>query len=269
VSNLTGVTAIAGGTYASAYPVGVSRHQVGKGGSGGRAHASGVVAFAKSSSPLAGKSQPGLRGSILPTNPLTVGHRSGHTDPVASETFAPIQTARLRLRPFRDSDAAAFAAYRSDPEVARYQGWDAPYPLARAEAFVREMVTAPTDVPGEWLQIAVSLTGDDTLIGDCAFVSQLDDPRIAEIGFTIAPAHQSRGYAQEAVRGLLGVLFGAYAKHRVFASCDARNVASSRLLAAVGMRQEGHLVESTWSEDEWTDDLLFAVLRREWTNDNG
>jgi RimJ/RimL family protein N-acetyltransferase len=45
-------------------------------------------------------------------------------------------------------------------------------------------------------------------------------------------------------------------------------VASSRLLAAVGMRQEGHLVESTWSEDEWTDDLLFAVLRREWTNDN-
>ena len=188
---------------------------------------------------------------------------------MASETFAPIHTARLRLRPFRDSDAAAFAAYRSDSEVARYQGWDAPYPLARAEAFVREMATAPADVPGEWLQIAVSLTGDDALIGDCAFASRLDDPRTAEVGFTIASAHQRRGYAQEAVRGFLGVLFGTYAKHRVFASCDARNVASSRLLAAIGMRPEGHLIESTWSKGEWTDDLLFAVLCREWTNDDG
>jgi RimJ/RimL family protein N-acetyltransferase len=30
------------------------------------------------------------------------------------------------------------------------------------------------------------------------------------------------------------------------------------------MRQEGHLVESTWAKNEWTDDLLFAILEREW-----
>jgi len=36
------------------------------------------------------------------------------------------------------------------------------------------------------------------------------------------------------------------------------------VLEAVGMRREGHLVESTWSKGEWTDDLLFAILRREW-----
>jgi aminoglycoside 6'-N-acetyltransferase len=36
------------------------------------------------------------------------------------------------------------------------------------------------------------------------------------------------------------------------------------MLEAVGMRQEGHLVDSTWSKGEWTDDLLFAILRREW-----
>ena len=43
-----------------------------------------------------------------------------------------LQTPRLVLRPFAPGDEPAFAAYRSDPHVARYQSWDAPYPLADA-----------------------------------------------------------------------------------------------------------------------------------------
>jgi RimJ/RimL family protein N-acetyltransferase len=30
------------------------------------------------------------------------------------------------------------------------------------------------------------------------------------------------------------------------------------------MRREGHLLESTWAKGEWTSELLYAVLRREW-----
>ncbi|HVM15916.1 MAG TPA: GNAT family protein, partial [Egibacteraceae bacterium] len=58
--------------------------------------------------------------------------------------------------------------------------------------------------------------------------------------------------------------FGQLGKHRVTASCDSRNARSVRMLEAVGMRREGHLVESTWSKGEWTDDLLFAIRGREW-----
>jgi RimJ/RimL family protein N-acetyltransferase len=36
------------------------------------------------------------------------------------------------------------------------------------------------------------------------------------------------------------------------------------VLERVGMRREGRLLESTWSKGEWTNDLLYAVLRREW-----
>jgi RimJ/RimL family protein N-acetyltransferase len=36
------------------------------------------------------------------------------------------------------------------------------------------------------------------------------------------------------------------------------------VLERVGMGREGHLLESTWSKGEWTNDLLYAVLRREW-----
>jgi len=183
---------------------------------------------------------------------------------MTDDSFTQLSTPRLYLRRFRESDAEAFASYRSDPAVARYQGWDAPYPLEQASRFVSEMATEPADVPGEWLQIAVALAGDGALVGDCAFVPHADDPRTVEIGFTIAPEHQGRGYAREVVSSLLRYLFEQLGKHRVTASCDPRNVPSVKVLEAVGMRREGHMVESTWAKGEWTDDLLFAILGREW-----
>ena len=111
---------------------------------------------------------------------------------------------------------------------------------------------------------ALALRGTDRLIGDCAAHVDADDPRQAEIGFTLAPEHQGHGYATEAVRRLLHYLLVERGKHRVSATCDARNTRSAALLERVGMRREGHLLESTWSKGEWTNDLLYAVLRREW-----
>jgi RimJ/RimL family protein N-acetyltransferase len=178
--------------------------------------------------------------------------------------FTEVRTPRLCLRRFRESDVHTFARYRSDPTVARYQGWDAPYPVEQARRFVSTMATAQADVPGEWLQIAVALARDGSLVGDCAFAPQTHEPRTVEIGFTIAPEHQGRGYAREAVSLLLRYLFTQLGKHRVTASCDPRNAPSIKVLEAAGMRREGHMVESTWSQGEWTDDLLFAMLRREW-----
>lgn len=184
---------------------------------------------------------------------------------MTDDVFTQLRTPRLCLRRFSESDAEAFASYRSDPAVARYQGWDAPYPVEQASRFVSAMATEPADVPGQWLQIAVTLAGDDALVGDCAFVPQAHEPRTSEIGFTIAAEHQGRGYAREAVSSLLRYLFEQLGKHRVTASCDPRNAQSVKVLEAVGMRREGHMVDSTWAKGEWTDDLLFAILRREWS----
>ena len=47
-----------------------------------------------------------------------------------------IATERLVLRRFRSSDAETLAAYRSDPDVARYQSWTPPVTLDQARAIV-------------------------------------------------------------------------------------------------------------------------------------
>jgi RimJ/RimL family protein N-acetyltransferase len=90
---------------------------------------------------------------------------------VPDAAFTRLTTDRLVLRRFHGDDLDPFVAHRSDPEVARYQSWDAPYD---------------------------------------------------------------------------------------------RNTRSAALLERVGMRREGHLLESTWSKGEWCNELRYAVLRREW-----
>jgi RimJ/RimL family protein N-acetyltransferase len=78
------------------------------------------------------------------------------------------------------------------------------------------------------------------------------------------PAVRGLGYATEATGLLVGYLFAGWDKHKITASCDARNTASAALLERLGMRREGHLRESTWAKGEWTDDLLYGLLHDDW-----
>jgi aminoglycoside 6'-N-acetyltransferase len=171
-----------------------------------------------------------------------------------------VRTERLTLRRFIPADAEAFAAYRSDPGVARWQGWDAPVPLAEAIETVERFGTADPAAPG-WFQYAADLDGQ--LIGDIGLNLHRNLMQ-ADLGFTLAPAYQGKGYATEAVRGILEYVFVERELHRVSAECDARNTASANLLRRTGFTQEGLRLSNTWLKGEWTDDMLFGLLRTDY-----
>ncbi|HEX3269392.1 MAG TPA: GNAT family protein [Ktedonobacterales bacterium] len=178
--------------------------------------------------------------------------------------FTTIETARLRLRRFGDADLPAFIAYRNDPDVARYQSWDG-ISEAEAVAFVREQQTAPAGEPGEGLQIAVERKDSGRLIGDCFFKVVEDDPRQAEIGYTLAREAQGHGFATEAVAALLTWAFPTFDLHRVIAITDVKNTASVALLERLGLRREAHFRENIWFKGAWGDEYLYAILRDEWS----
>lgn len=174
-----------------------------------------------------------------------------------------LETDRLLLRTFQDSDIEPFMAYRSDPAVARYQGWEAPYGREAATAFVQEMKLKPPGIPGEWYQLAIELKPTGEMIGDCAF-HLLEDGQQADIAFTLSRRHQGKGYATQAVRRMLSYLFDALGLHRVRAICDVENLASVELLERIGMRREAHFVENIWFKGAWGSEYYYALLKREW-----
>ncbi len=184
-----------------------------------------------------------------------------------------VLTPRLLIRRFRDSDLEALLAYRNDPEVARYQGWNIPYSRESALEFLAEMKDKQP-APGEWLQLALELRSSplspgeraegEGIIGDLAFHLMKSDPRQAYLGYSLSRAHWGRGYAGEAVRALLGYLFGERDLHRVVAECDVENTASQKLLERLGFRREAHLVENIFFKGQYGSEYHYAILQREW-----
>jgi aminoglycoside 6'-N-acetyltransferase len=176
----------------------------------------------------------------------------------ADPIFTEIRTDRLVIRRFRPEDVEAFAAYRSDPAVARYQSWDA-YTHALAEAFVVELANLHPGIPGEWFQFAVADAASDALLGDTALCIDAADPSRSEIGFTFAPAHQGKGYATEAVRATIDYTFDRLGVELVLGVTDARNTASIALLERIGMTHVS--TAHVEFKGEWCDEHTYELRR--------
>lgn len=112
--------------------------------------------------------------------------------------------------------------------------------------------------------MAIAGRQTNELIGDCGLQILGPDSRQARFGVTVAREFQGRGYATEAIAGLLDYLFREMNLHRVQADVDPQNVPSCSLLERLGLRREGHFRQSLWFKGRWADEYLYAILREEW-----
>jgi RimJ/RimL family protein N-acetyltransferase len=181
------------------------------------------------------------------------------SQPLQNALFSP----RLLLRRLERGDAEAIFSYRSRPEVARYQSWESYGPDDAARLIDGQLEMEP-GVPGTWLQLAIVEQATGVLVGDCGLHCRKDDPRQMELGVTLAPNHQRRGYATEALSCVIDFVFGALGKHRVSATTDSENHPAASLFRRLGFRQEAHFVEHLWFKGHWGSEFVFGLLRREW-----
>jgi RimJ/RimL family protein N-acetyltransferase len=173
-----------------------------------------------------------------------------------------LHTARLRLRPFNDSDANALFALHSNATVLRY--WDAPLwsERLRAERFItacREIAEAGTGT-----RLAVDRVSDGAFIGWCSLTRWNPDYRSASMGYCLDDAAWGHGYATEAARALLQWAFDTLEMNRVQAETDTRNAASARVLEKLGFVREGTLREDCVVNGEVSDSWVYGLIRREW-----
>ena len=109
--------------------------------------------------------------------------------------------------------------------------------------------------------LALVLEIEGKVVGDIGIWLTNDTKEVAEIGWAMNPAFGGQGLATEAVSAVLKLAFDFYDLHRVEAQMDARNAASAKLCQRVGMQKEAHHRQNWWSKGEWTDTLIYAVLK--------
>lgn len=145
----------------------------------------------------------------------------------------PLDTERLRLRPFTVDDAEAWHAIWGDPEVI---WWGPSDSLDRSRTGLARLIQreAETWPPGlGWL--AVMEKGSDEIVGDvllqpAPFVDGI------EVGWHFRTHVWSRGYATEAARATVERAFADGVCDRVWAVVATTNLASLRVAEKLGMR---------------------------------
>ena len=165
-----------------------------------------------------------------------------------------METERLVLRMFRESDTDAYAEMVSDPEVMRFLG----KPMSRAEAW-RNMAM----MLGHWHlrgygMWAVEEKASGEMVGRIGCWRPEGWPGL-EVGWTLRRRFWGRGYATEAARASVAYAFEALDQTRVISLIAPENVNSIRVAERLGERPDG----------EWkiagTKVIVYAVGREEWS----
>lgn len=176
----------------------------------------------------------------------------------------PLQTERLRLRPFTRGDVDAVFTYRRREDVALYL-FDGPLSREECALAVQQRIGQITlEGEDDKVVLGVELASSGALIGEVSLIWRNVDARQGEIGWIFDPDYQGHGYATEAANALLDLGFGPGDMHRISARCDVRNMASWRLMDRLGMRREAHFREHALSKSQWDEEFVYAILWQEW-----
>ena len=173
-------------------------------------------------------------------------------------------TSRLLLRPLSTDDVDDLLAYRGRADVCRFLPFE---PMSRERLLERlagdYSRTVLTD-QGQSLTLGAQVRATGRLVGDVVLFLHSVEHRGGELGYVFHPDAQGRGYATEACAAVLALAFDQLGLHRIVARLDARNTASARLAERLGMRREAHFVLNEMFKGEWSDEVVYAMLAREW-----
>jgi RimJ/RimL family protein N-acetyltransferase len=139
--------------------------------------------------------------------------------------MATITTPRLYLTPFEPTDWAFFRSLREDRNIMRYMAAIAPEKETRRVFAARLMA--------EHVFVIRSLE-DDTPLGDIGLQISAKFREEADIGYTVIPQAQGKGYASEALRAVCDYAFSQAGVKAINAYVLAENAGSVRVLEKQG-----------------------------------
>jgi len=172
------------------------------------------------------------------------------------------ESKRIILRPISQSDRTDVFEYRKDYEANKYQGW-IPKTIEDVDEFISKN-PSEFNLPETWFQLVIIEKESEKLIGDIGVHFYGDENQQVELGITLDKRFQGKGYATEALTAVIDYLFNKIDKHRIIGSIDPRNSGSIAMMERLGFRKEAHHKESLFINGEWVDDVIYALLKRDW-----
>ena len=172
-----------------------------------------------------------------------------------------LQTERLVLRRWRETDAESLYEYAKDPAVGPIAGWPAHKSLEESQAVIRDVFQGPECY-------AICELGRDRAIGAVELMlngstNMTDREDECELGYWLGEAYWGRGIMTQAVRQICEEAFRRFQLLRIDAEPFAGNAASRSVLEKAGFTLEGIMRRSVYKNGEVLDACMYSLLREE------
>jgi RimJ/RimL family protein N-acetyltransferase len=178
------------------------------------------------------------------------------------ESGVVIETDRLRLRVFRDTDLDDLVTLAGDWEVARWlAGLPHPYQEEDGRGWIAQV--RRDHETGRPRSFAIALKADDRLIGGGGLDgSRGDDSTETALGYWLGRPYWSNGYGREAVTAFIDYGLNRLGLPTIRAYTDAANTASGKLLLACGLTPAGEITLTHPLHSGATTAPLFRIVSR-------
>ena len=174
-----------------------------------------------------------------------------------------LTTERLVLRPLTARDVPDLVRHAGRREIADTT-ISIPHPYSEEQAQEWLVSNAGLFARGKAVVFAIQPKREATLAGAVGLRDLDPEHSQAEMGFWMSVELWGKGYATEAARAVLGFGFERLGLNRIYAHHMARNPASGRVLAKIGMQKEGVLRQRVRKWGVFEDVVLMAALKHEW-----
>ena len=172
--------------------------------------------------------------------------------------FPILETERLILRRVLPSDVKEMFELRSNPETMKY----IPRPLVTNydEALAHIKMMEDKIETNEGITWAITLKGDDKMLGVIGHYRIKPEHYRAEVGYMILPEYHGKGITTEAVQCVVDYGFNTMQLHSIEGVIDPENEASQRVLQKCGFVKEAHFKENEFYDGKFIDAVVYSKL---------
>lgn len=151
----------------------------------------------------------------------------------------PMQTDRILLRPWQESDAEALYKYASDPDIGPRAGW----PVHQSIEESREIIRTVFNNKETWA-IVLKETGE--AIGAMGYFTHATSnipigENDCEVGYWVGKPHWNKGICTEALRLMIDYCINTMHFQNIWSDHFTGNPASGRVMEKCGFRDTGML----------------------------
>ena len=171
-----------------------------------------------------------------------------------------LNTRDLCLRPATLADAEGMFGILSDPESMKY--WSN-RPITEFDDAVKVLrEDLESDAQGNSMCWAVTLKGQDRMIGKCILFQFSQANHRAEIGFILNRDYWRQGLMRQALQAVIEFAFTRLKLHRIEADVDTDNTGSLALLEKLGFEREGLFRDRWYVYGEWQHSVMLGLLNQ-------